>query len=396
MADPDVNSKNKPTNKQSSKIIDLKKGVSLILKESDVLFLDFFAGEKSMNRSYKKNIITLMITVVGLFSPWLHAMLPNPGPGTGLPILLHYGDVIKIKNSAIVPTTLRSLGKTYYHNYNAPNTENPDNNLRTSYQMSVSGSRALEQTEAGADEWKIKAAHGQTKDDGAIVENGDVIRLENVKYKKNLHSHWLPAPGLTYNDGYTITNNNGPREFAPFLTNAFINPDHKPQEVTLFGNQNGEGDGNDNWTLQYDGQKIKLRHGQDRYLYLPGLTFVYDPQDPENDEKEELVIATIRQQDLADFAFRETEAQQESTVNSKFEQLAKYLGKGSAQGYSPLLADGKTDILPGLSRYWFWTSSVTPHDFGYSYPSFISFNGFIGSEFFTSGFERLAVRCVPR
>ncbi len=45
-------------------------------------------------------------------------------------------------------------------------------------------------------------------------------------------------------------------------------------------------------------------------------------------------------------------------TEKEFELLAAYLGKYSEQGYSPFLADGKTDLLPGLSSYWFWSSSL--------------------------------------
>jgi hypothetical protein len=43
----------------------------------------------------------------------------------------------------------------------------------------------------------------------------------------------------------------------------------------------------------------------------------------------------------------------------EFEQLAKYLGRGTAQGYSPYLADGRTDFLPGLPWWTSWSSDVT-------------------------------------
>ncbi|MCB9492689.1 MAG: hypothetical protein H6679_00265 [Epsilonproteobacteria bacterium] len=264
--------------------------------------------------TYKNNLLTIIILY--LFSTFICTLQANQqlglqrfGPAASqllttrpMPMLLTYGSTIKIKNSALVDTTLRSFGKAYYHNYNSPGINNPDNNLRTSYQMSVGGSLSSDQTEQGADEWKIKAAHGQTKNDGEIVQHGDVIRLENVKYKKNLHSHWLPAAGLKYNQegGFSFNNDFYHDEFSNYLTSAFINASHKPQEVTLFGN-NGEGDGNDNWTIEYEGQKIKLKHGGDRYLYIPGVTFGYDGQDSDNTRKLELVVATVRKQDLKNF-----------------------------------------------------------------------------------------------
>ena len=52
----------------------------------------------------------------------------------------------------------------------------------------------------------------------------------------------------------------------------------------------------------------------------------------------------------------------------EFLQLANYLGRGTSQGYSPFLSDGKTDFLPGLSETWFWTNSPdgdTPGAYAY-------------------------------
>jgi len=46
----------------------------------------------------------------------------------------------------------------------------------------------------GADDndlWRIKAAHGQPDDAkaGQAVRNGDIVRLEHVLTRRNLHSH---------------------------------------------------------------------------------------------------------------------------------------------------------------------------------------------------------------
>ncbi len=41
----------------------------------------------------------------------------------------------------------------------------------------------------------------------------------------------------------------------------------------------------------------------------------------------------------------------------EFNRLSKYLGLNSAKGYSPYMADGKTEILPGLSTHMFWSST---------------------------------------
>ena len=53
-------------------------------------------------------------------------------------------------------------------------------------------------------------------------------------------------------------------------------------------------------------------------------------------------------------------------TKEELEQLAKYLGKGTAQSYSPYLKDGKTDFLPGLG-YSFWSSSINPDVYNFTH-----------------------------
>jgi len=77
----------------------------------------------------------------------------------------------------------------------------------------------------------------------------------------------------------------------------------------------------------------------------------------------------------------------------EFQQLANYLGKGSALGYSPYLAYGKKiDFLPGLSSYWFWSWSDNPNHSYYAY----YFNGYTGyfTYFLIRDVSNSAVRCV--
>lgn len=80
-------------------------------------------------------------------------------------------------------------------------------------------------------------------------------------------------------------------------------------------------------------------------------------------------------------------------TKEEFDQLAKYLGKGTAQGYSPYLADGKTDFLPGLSQYTFWSSSLYPDPKETDFVFF--FNGNDGS-LSNAGYRwrNKGVRCV--
>jgi hypothetical protein len=89
------------------------------------------------------------------------------------------------------------------------------------------------------DWWRIKGPHGLPENHKADqpVLHGDVVRLEHVLTRRNLHSHGgIPSP---------IT---------------------KQQEVTCFGN-NGIGDGNDNWRVEVEGgdqwaygKRVRLIH----------------------------------------------------------------------------------------------------------------------------------------
>ena len=71
------------------------------------------------------------------------------------------------------------------------------------------------------DLWIVKGPNGQPEmyKEGLVIRQGDVIRLEHLTTKRNLHSHNKPSP----------------------LTSQ--------QEVTAFG-ENGAGDFNDNWRVE--------------------------------------------------------------------------------------------------------------------------------------------------
>ncbi len=78
-------------------------------------------------------------------------------------------------------------------------------------------------------------------------------------------------------------------------------------------------------------------------------------------------------------------------AKEELEQLADYLGRGTVQEYSPYLADGKTDFLPGLSNHWFWSSSVLPKYSDWAY----LFSGEYGIVFHDLRYkDDHAVRCV--
>ncbi|MCM3569915.1 MIR domain-containing protein [Neobacillus mesonae] len=80
----------------------------------------------------------------------------------------------------------------------------------------------------GADDndlWRIKGPHGTQANYRAneVVQHGDIIRLEHVLTKRNLHSHSGHPSPVTHQ-----------------------------QEVTCFGSD-GQGDSNDNWRVEVDG-----------------------------------------------------------------------------------------------------------------------------------------------
>ena len=72
----------------------------------------------------------------------------------------------------------------------------------------------------------VKGVHGSNASDlnGREVCNGEVIRLEHVNTKRNLHSHMIELPGAGQN------------------------------EVTCYGTD-GTGDGNDDWRVEIEGLK---------------------------------------------------------------------------------------------------------------------------------------------
>jgi dolichyl-phosphate-mannose--protein O-mannosyl transferase len=73
------------------------------------------------------------------------------------------------------------------------------------------------------DYWVIKVAHKSASQRGLPVRHGDIIRLEHLLTRRNLHSH-----------------------------GGFPSPVTGQQEVTGWGT-NGEGDLNDNWQVEVEG-----------------------------------------------------------------------------------------------------------------------------------------------
>lgn len=98
--------------------------------------------------------------------------------------------------------------------------------------------------------WVVRGAHGKKRcKQGVPIKNGDVIRLQHLSTKTNLHSHYHASP----------------------LS--------KQQEVSCFG-PDGNGDTSDNWrvvasTPQWErGKVIELQHADtDQYLHSHNMKF---------------------------------------------------------------------------------------------------------------------------
>ena len=99
---------------------------------------------------------------------------------------------------------------------------------------------ALDESD-GNDYWHIKGPHSQPPGYrwGEPVRDGDVIRLEHVGSRRNLHSHaGIPSPATGQ------------------------------QEVTCFGEQ-GSGDANDDWRVQIEGGGTWVAGKRIRLIHVP-------------------------------------------------------------------------------------------------------------------------------
>ncbi|XP_059614786.1 stromal cell-derived factor 2 [Phlebotomus argentipes] len=116
-----------------------------------------------------------------------------------------------------------------------------------------SGQQSVTATEIQEDansHWIIKAKTGKMCDRGTPVSCGDIIRLQHMTTKKNLHSHHFGSP---------LSGN---------------------QEVSCYGDDNGEGDTGDHWEVICSGDHwhrdsaVKLKHvDTNMYLAVSGRTF---------------------------------------------------------------------------------------------------------------------------
>ena len=140
--------------------------------------------------------------------------------------IVRYGDILRLRHVS-TGRCLHSHARRYQH----------------------SGSSGQQQVTAydgkdSNDFWLVKGPSGKAEDyaKGYRVANRDIIRLEHVNTKRNLHSH----------EGYR-------------------SPISGQQEVTAFGN-NGVGDANDNWRLELEtddswdaGRRVRLIHVNTNY-----------------------------------------------------------------------------------------------------------------------------------
>jgi hypothetical protein len=134
-----------------------------------------------------------------------------------------YGDTVKVGH-VMTGRTLHS----HAHNYGHPG---------TSGQQQVTAFEGADDN----DLWRIKGPHGQPEGyrQGQPVRHGEVVRLEHVLTRRNLHSHaGIPSPCTGQ------------------------------QEVTCFGS-NGIGDGNDNWRVEIDGGGAWAAGGRLRLVHVP-------------------------------------------------------------------------------------------------------------------------------
>ncbi|XP_059049550.1 stromal cell-derived factor 2 [Achroia grisella] len=109
---------------------------------------------------------------------------------------------------------------------------------------------AVDLTDDHNSHWQIKAASGESCKRGAPIKCNSVIRLQHIGTKKNLHSHHFSSP---------LSSN---------------------QEVSCYGDDDGEGDSGDNWTVVCNNDfwrrdsPVKLKHvDTSSFLAGSGRTF---------------------------------------------------------------------------------------------------------------------------
>ncbi|XP_067014053.2 stromal cell-derived factor 2 [Anabrus simplex] len=114
-------------------------------------------------------------------------------------------------------------------------------------QQSVTGTEVQEDVNS---HWVIRAETGKHCLRGEAIKCGDTIRLTHLQTNKNLHSHHFSSP---------LSGN---------------------QEISAYGDDNGEGDSGDHWMVVCDGEfwerdeSIMLKHiDTQAYLSTTGRTY---------------------------------------------------------------------------------------------------------------------------
>lgn len=158
-------------------------------------------------------LIGPIIRLIEKIAPGLHEKL------VGVPV--RYYDTIRLKH-VMTNNALHSHSINYSH-------------PRSTGQQQITAYSGYDSN----DFWIVKGAHGLPANfkSGEPLRHGDIIRLEHVATKKNLHSHTASSP----------------------LTGQ--------QEVTAFG-ENGEGDANDNWRVEVKGRGKWYEKKQIRLIHL--------------------------------------------------------------------------------------------------------------------------------
>lgn len=161
-----------------------------------------------------KVFVTPIITIVEKLAPVLHEKIFGSA--------IKYGDEIRLSHV----TTNYAL---HSHEYKFDHEGSSQQQQVTSFKDYDSN-----------DFWLIKPQHGRHLETkiGEPVRHGDIVRLEHLGTKRNLHSH-------------------------PDMPSAFS----RQQEVTAFGN-NGEGDQNDNWRVEVEGKGIWYEKKRIRLIHL--------------------------------------------------------------------------------------------------------------------------------
>ncbi|CAG9813205.1 unnamed protein product [Phaedon cochleariae] len=178
----------------------LARGLCLIVLPMVLYIIFFYIHLRVLNRSGNGD---------GFYSSAFQSQLiGNSLHNASMPYQVAYGAVVTMKNHRTGGGYLHS----HFHLY--PEGVGARQQQITTYTHKDDNNK-----------WIIKKYNSETTDDVEIIRNGDLVRLEHLSTKRNLHSHKEPAP---------ITK--------------------KHYQVTGYG-ENGTGDANDVWRITTIGAK---------------------------------------------------------------------------------------------------------------------------------------------